>query len=99
MKKLIEKRTIRYRHINVCTGKTIDLLSLAQIIKDISKTKRNIVIARKGLKKEYSGDNAKLLKIIGSYKFTPVQKAIFELYSWYSNNLKLIDRAYLVKND
>jgi UDP-glucose 4-epimerase len=95
---LIDKKTIPYRHLNVCTGKTIDLLSLAKIVQLVSKTKHGIFVSHKGLKKEYSGDNTKLLKVTGNYTFTPVHNAISELYDWYANNLQLIDREYLVKN-
>ena len=95
MKILIEKKAISYRHINVCTGKTIDLVTLAKKIKTITKTKRQIVIAKKGLKKEYSGDNSKLLGVIGSYRLTPIDTAITELYNWYRDHLQIIDRNSL----
>jgi UDP-glucose 4-epimerase len=98
MQILIDKKTIPYHHINVCTGKTIDLLSLANKVQILSKTKHTIKIAKKGLKKEYSGDNSKLLSIIGKYQFTAIDRAIFELYEWYKVNLRLIDKKYLQMN-
>jgi len=95
IKILIEKRTIPYRHINICTGETIDLWSLATIIKRMTGTKRSIVVAKSGLKKEYSGDNSRLLRVIGKYRFTPIDVAITELYGWYRDHLQLIDRNSL----
>ena len=52
IKLLIEKKTIPPQYINVCTGKTIDLISLAKIVIDISGKKLKIKIKEKGLKKE-----------------------------------------------
>jgi UDP-glucose 4-epimerase len=95
---LVGKKTISYRHINICTGKTIDLLSLAKIVRRVSKTKQRVLIAHKSLKKEYSGDNSRLLSVIGKYNFTPIDSAISELYDWYKKNLESIDKTYLIKN-
>jgi UDP-glucose 4-epimerase len=92
MKILIDKKTIPYRHINVCTGKTIDLLSLAKKVQKLSETKHTIRIAKKGLKKEYSGDNTKLLKIIGNYQFTPIDVALHELFAWYKDNIHIVNK-------
>lgn len=86
IKLLIEKKTILPRHINVCTGKTMDLISLAKIVIDISGKKLKIKIKEKGLKKEYSGNNNKLLKAIGNFKFVQIEQSISELYNWYKNN-------------
>jgi len=86
IKLLIEKRTILPQHINVCTGKTIDLISLAKIVIDISGKKLKIKTKEKGLKKEYSGNNNKLLKTIGNFKFIQIEQSITELYNWYKNN-------------
>lgn len=85
IKLLIEKKTIP-QHINVCTGKIIDLISLAKIVIDISGKKLKIKIKEKGLKKEYGGNNNKLLKAIGNFKFIPIEQSITELYDWYKNN-------------
>jgi len=95
IKILIEKKDISFQHINVCTGKTIDLISLAKIVIDISGKKLKIKIKEKGLKKEYSGDNKKLIEIIGNFKFTNYDTAINNLYSWYIKNEKIINKKYL----
>lgn len=95
IKILIEKKTIPSQHINVCTGITIDLISLAKIVVNISDKKIKIEVLEEGFKKEYSGDNSKLTEIIGDYKFTNEVRAIDELYSWYFKNKKIINKKYL----
>ena len=53
---------------------------------DISGKKLKIKTKEKGLKKEYSGNNNKLLKTIGNFKFIQIEQSITELYNWYKNN-------------
>lgn len=83
VEKFIELKQIPYQHINVCTGKTIDLLSLAKIVREISRKKVRIKISKKGLQSEYSGNNERLIQTIGKFNFTPLDVSIKELYIWY----------------
>ena len=53
IKILIEKEKIPYQYFNICTGKTIDLFSLAKMIINISGKNLKIKIKEKGLKKAY----------------------------------------------
>ena len=96
IKIFIEKEKIPYQHYNICTGKTIDLISLAKIIIKISGKKLKIKIKEKGLKKEYSGNNKKLLKYIGNFEFTSKKSAIEKLYQWYEERSNLIDENLLM---
>jgi len=96
IKLLIEKPKLENHYYNVCTGKTIDLLSIAKKILAISNKNLKIVIKSSGLKREYSGDNHQLLKEIGQFEFTPLDQAIKELYIWYKSNKKLINKNFLL---
>lgn len=95
MQKFIEAKKIPYHYYNVCTGRIIDLLSLAKLVIKISGKKIKIKIKQEGFKKEYSGDNFRLLKFIGGFKFTPIEKSIRELYQWYRANKRKIDKSVL----
>ncbi len=76
------------RIYNVCTGKTLDLLSLAKKVVAASGKKLDILIRKPGLGVEYSGDNFKLLKEIGNFQFRDLNNSIKELYLWYLNQKK-----------
>lgn len=91
MRLFIERKTIQYRCLNICTGRTIDLKTLAKIVLAASGKKLNIKVAKQGLKKEYSGDNGRLMKEIGGFLFTPIDRAVWELYGWYKKNRSIID--------
>ncbi|MDP3941918.1 MAG: NAD(P)-dependent oxidoreductase [bacterium] len=84
-----------FRTYNVCTGQSIDLLTIAKKI--VVQTKKPIVInvKKSGFKNEYTGDNKRLLKEIKRFSFTPIDTAITELFDWYRINRKLIDKKSL----
>ena len=69
------KKNPKERTYNVCTGKTVDLLTLAKIIKEIDGRDKPIEIKDQGLKQEYSGDNSLLMMEFKEIKFTPTKKA------------------------
>ena len=96
IKKLLSLKKIPHKHYNICTGKKVDLLSIARIVKKISGKKIYIVVKKRGLKKEYSGDNKRLLRLLGSVRFTPLKESIEELYNWYESNKKMIDKSKLL---
>lgn len=96
MKLFIEKKTLKFKYYNVCTAKSIDLLSIAQKILKITKKKNKIKIASEGLKSEYGGDNCRLVKEFRIIRFTPMDKAIIELYEYYKSNKSTIDPKLLL---
>lgn len=79
------------RSYNICTGKPIDLLTLARIIRKVDGRALPINIKEEGFKKEYTGDNTFFLREYGNFDFTPPEKAIEELYFWYKepDNIEL----------
>jgi GDP-L-fucose synthase len=91
----INKGTIKDKYLNICTGRTVDLITLAHIVIKISRKKLKIKVRIRDLKDEYSGNNNKLLSTIGRFQFTNFEQSIEELYYWYLNNKKLIDKKYL----
>lgn len=91
MKLFIEKKNLKFKHYNVCTGKSIDLLSIAKIVREVSRKNLKIKITEKGFKKEYSGNNKRLLNEFGKVSFTSLQSSIKELMEWYkSHNNEII---------
>ena len=73
----------KFTTYNICRGKTVDLLSLAQTIKDIHAGSAPINVQNEGLKPEYSGDNSRFLEEDGHFNFQEFSESIKELYNWY----------------
>lgn len=78
------------RSYNICTGKSIDLFTLAKIIRQIDERELSINIKEEGLNAEYTGDNSLFLQEYGDFNFTDPKKAIIELYSWYKNSSNIV---------
>lgn len=90
MKWFIE-HTPQMKHYNVCTGKRIDLLTLANKVRKILDKQVNIEVNLPGLKLEYTGNNDRLITEIGNIKFTNVDTAIENLCKYYISNKEIIN--------
>lgn len=80
----------QHRSYNICTGKSIDLLTLAKIIQEVDGKALPITIKEDGFKTEYTGDNTRFLQEYGEFDFTPPEKAIRELYYWYKDSSNIV---------
>lgn len=78
MKWFLEHRPI-YKRYHVCRGERIDLLTLAQMINHVLEKNCEIEMDRQGWKKEYTGNNERLMKEMGHYKFKPFEESIYTL--------------------
>ena len=77
---------------NVCTSDVVDLVSLAEKVREVSGKSIDIKVAIPGFKRAYSGNNQKLMaRQKGGFAFTPQDEAIQTLYRWYEANRSLID--------
>lgn len=83
--------TPKKKHYNVCTGKKIDLFTIARKIITISKKNLGIIIENEGFKREYTGNNNMLMNEIEQIKFTSIDIGIEKLYKYYLLNKKNIN--------
>jgi len=97
MSKFINAKTLRHHHYNICSGIVYDLASIAKIIQSKFDYPVNIRIAKKGYKKEYSGNNHRLREEFADIRFTPINDAIRRLLVWYKGNMSLIDPSLFVR--
>lgn len=81
---------------NACNDHAIDLLALAEKVREISGTQPEIIVSQPGRGLEYSGDNALLRAAMPALEFTPMDTAIRELYNWYANNRHTINKELLL---
>ena len=81
---------------NLTPDNAIELYSLAETVLRISGKDIPVQVAQDGLGNEYSGDNKLIRNEIINLSFTPIDKAIKQLYSWYSDNKQLINKEFLL---
>jgi UDP-glucose 4-epimerase len=72
-----------YRVYNVCRGTVYSLYELAKKVRDISGKKVDIIVNNPGLGNSYSGNNDRLLREIGDFKFQKIDQSIRRLYEWH----------------
>jgi len=85
-----------YKAYNITPDSSIELLQLAEKVKNVSGRNLPIKIGQSGLGPEYSGDNTRLRSEIKELRFTPIDDAISKLYEWYKLNKNKIDRQSLL---
>jgi len=83
---------------NITPSKSISLIEVCNIINNISSIRSEISILNNSLGREYTGDNSKLLSIIGNYNFISYEESIKSLYYYIKNNV-LIDVNELAKDN
>lgn len=81
---------------NAASGQKVDLLSIANIIKEVTGSKKEIIIKRKGLNKEYSCNSDRLKQEFPDLVFTDIKESIIELTNYYKDNLNKINKEDLI---
>ena len=74
-----------YRHMNITPTQSIDLVSLAQIINEVTGNKAGIIVLNPGWNTEYTGDNRRLLEVVGPFDFTSYREGISDLVTYYQS--------------
>jgi hypothetical protein len=71
---------------NVTPKESVDLVTIAETINSLSRYKSKIIVKKKGMGNEYTGDNSRLLlEKIGAFVFTPLETSITELTEYYKS--------------
>jgi GDP-L-fucose synthase len=83
---------------NLTTGKKIDLLSLANIVNEVSDFKSEVVVLNKGLNNEYTSNNERILKELGLFSFTSHKEAITKMRDYFSYNIDNLDKEIIIND-
>ncbi len=75
-----------HHHYNVCSGQRMEFVPLARMVMEETGIFSKLAIRYKGLKKEYTGDNSRLLNELGGFSLTPMRTAIRDLVQYYRKN-------------
>jgi GDP-L-fucose synthase len=81
---------------NVVPDWTNDLHDIAERVRERSETDLSIIVDEPGDGLAYCASNDRLRSALPDVRFTPMDEAIDDLYSWYAGNLRAIDRSVLL---
>lgn len=83
----------KHRFYNATPDEAVDLLSIAEAVKEAAGGGPEIAVKNPGMGPEYTGSNARLRQELGEFRFTPMKEGVAKLYEWYKNNKGNIDRG------
>lgn len=90
---------VQYKEFNITPNESIDLIKIVEIINEIGNYKSEIIVKNSGLNYQYTGDNSRLLKNIGEYRFFSYEESIKDLYEYYLKNIDKIDLEVIKKDE
>ena len=73
---------LRHHDYNLCSGRRISLLEIAEIVSRQMKNPQKPEIASPGWNKEYTADNGRLLAEVGTFEFISMNKGIARQIAW-----------------
>jgi len=88
-----------YGDYNISTTQSISLKEIVEIINSVGRFKSKIIISKKDYNYQYTGNNTKLKKTISYLKITSYKKAIKDLYKYYLDQLKNLDKDAVIQDD
>lgn len=85
------KHNPQFHTYHITSGNKIDLVSIAQTVKRLSKKNVPVYVCRQGLANEYTSTNYRLLAEWPEFKITDFDKAVEKLLEYYQAILDEID--------
>lgn len=86
----------RFHTYNISSGRRMDLLSIAQTVKEELQYDVPIYVCTEGMGNEYTADNARILAECDQMYIHPMNESIRSLICYYSNILDKIDLLSLL---
>lgn len=87
-----------YKSYNVTPDEETELLQAAKTVQQVTGSAVSLQVAQPGYGLNYSGSNARLRSEIKNLQFTPLEKAIAEMTSYYQENQHQLDENLLQKD-
>lgn len=76
---------VTLKSYNICTSNQRSLVDLAGIIDRESGRDNTLTVVNDDVNSIYSGDNRRMLDVIGDFRFTPMETSIKRLFTWYEH--------------
>jgi UDP-glucose 4-epimerase len=96
--RLIEQ-PLRHRSYNMTPAQPIDLITIANLINEVSDFKSNVVTLNPGVGVEYTGNNERLMREIGEFQFEDPKISIEKLRNYYLEITASLDVQAIMADD
>ena len=81
----------KYHTYNMVSGEKISLKEICDVVLHISQKDLPVYVCQEGLANEYTASNNRYMEECPNFVYTPMEKAIEELYLWYAKQEQTID--------
>ena len=88
----------KYKSYNIVPNNFVELKTIADLVNEISDKNLEIKIANEGFGLDYYGSNGRLKKEMPELVFTPIQTSIQNLFAYYEQNQKSLDKNLLLED-
>lgn len=88
----------KYKSYNIVPNNFVELKTIADLVNEISDKNLEIKIANEGFGLDYYGSNGRLKKEMPELVFTPIQTSIQNLFAYYEQNKKSLDKNLLLED-
>lgn len=85
----------QFHDYNVCHGREYRLTELAELVRKVSGKDLPIVLLNEERNLDYSADHSRLRMEVPELRVTPMEQALWTLYSYYEEHRELIDQNIL----
>lgn len=83
---------------NVTTGGKVDIITLANLVNEVSAFKSNIKVLNSSLNNEYTSNNDRLMSELKDFKFTSHKDAIMKMREYFKDNLDTLDKDIIIND-
>lgn len=88
-----------YRTYNVTPTRSIDLITIAEFINEVSDFRSEVVVLHSGIGVEYSGDNERLMTELGDFEFEDQKLSIMKLWNYYAGIKESLNVRAIMDDD
>ncbi|VVB69338.1 GDP-L-fucose synthase [uncultured archaeon] len=93
------RNKLNHKAYNVASGVIVDLISIANLINEVSEFKSQIQVENPGLNSEYSADNSRLLQEMQGIHFHNMYESVIDLRDYYKSILHKIDAKAILRDE
>ena len=84
-------KELKYQTYNMVSSQKISLLEICNHVNRISGKDLPVIVCKEGLANEYTASNNRFIQECSDFVYTPIEKSIENLYSWYAAQENSID--------
>ncbi len=84
---------------NITRGEKIDLITISNLVNELSDYKSEIIILNNGLSYEYTSNNERILNQMNGFEFTTHKYAITRMIKFYKSIISEIDKEEIISDN